>query len=179
MFLGNFKRKWLIVSVVVLIVSVFVAWWHWQAPYRVLNSFLKALETGDLKTLYDLTPAYERKYVGLDIKLIQHTYTNYLEPRLLSKYRLVWIQRASRPRYWWKQDREVVFFLWYRGNEGQLKVTAVSVVRPLFEEKWKVPFSYFVYCVAKTLDGVDRALEITRQLGYQVIADPQGSFFQQ
>lgn len=174
------KRKWLVVSVLLLIITgISTIWWYWRAPYRVLNSFLKALETGDLNTLYNLTPAYERKYVGLDIRLIRHTYVNYLKPRFLNRYRLIWIQRASQLRYWWKHGREVSFFLWYRNDKGSLKVTAISVVKPLGEEEWRVPFSYFVYCVTKTLYGVDRVLEITRQLGYPVIADPQGSFFQQ
>ncbi len=155
-----------------------VWWWHWQAPYRTLNSFLRALEMGDLDTLYSLTPVYERKYVGLDLKLIRHTYTNYLKPRFLDKHHLVRIQKFPQLRHWWKHGREVPFFLWYQDDKGQQKVTAVSVVRPLGEEEWKVPFSYFVYCVTKTLYGADRALEIAQQLGYSVIADPQGGVIQ-
>lgn len=177
-----FKRRWFWVALIIVACAIGVWWWQWRAPYHTLIVFLRALEAGDFDTLYALTPSYERKYVKIDTKLIRHTYANYLKPLFLSKYRLIRIQRISHSSYspeLWVRSREVPFFLWYQDNQGQLKVTAASVVRPIGEKGWKVPFSYFVYCVTKTLYGVDRVFKVMQQLGYPTFVSPVGGIVQE
>ena len=144
--------------VILLLLSVLVWWWQWQAPYRTLKSFLSALEQGDVNALYNLAPPKERELKIVTPELVRYTYQKLLRPLLLERYRLVRIQRASqyspKPEIWIR-DVAVVFYLYYRDDQGdEIKPPLVVFVsRPPGERRWFVPFSYYTYTTAHSLIG--------------------------
>jgi hypothetical protein len=171
------RKRYLISAGIAGIVAVGVWWWNWQAPYRTLTVFLTALETGDTKTLYALTPIYERRFVTPE--LIDSTYQNFLKPRLLTEKRLIKIRRTSikrplLPELRLSRVRAVQFYLWFQDKKGKEVVTAVIIQRPPTEEIWKVPFSTFVFNTCLSLYGPLNADKVMASLGFAWIALPEG-----
>ncbi len=169
----------IIIASLVIVSIVFAGWWHyWQAPYRTLKTFLRALEVGDIKTLYDLTPPHERKQANVTPELIEKTYKELLKP-LLSEYRLVRIQRTSAKNPWIPEilikDIHVPFWLWYRNAEGKTLFTAAHVMRYPGEKGWKIPFGLFVWKLGIAAYGRERIDEMLMRLGYDLIADYRGT----
>lgn len=182
------RRRAILIITGVFILAIGVWWWHWQAPYRTLIAFLYALENGDVKAMYELTPKYERRFVKPE--LIQFTYRNFIKPQFLTGRRLVRIQRTSLrrpflPELILTRVRVVRFYLWFRGKDNKEILTAVIVQRPPNERRWKVPFSTFVFntCLGLllvdsqqksdvNLKKVDRSMA---SLGFKWVATPTGS----
>ena len=167
------RKQVLTLSVIgITVILVGVWWWIWQAPYRTLTIFVNALYTGDVKTIYELTPAHEREQAGVDKELIARTYRQFLNPLLHQRYlreRLIHIQRESSRN---TRPREVLFYLWFQDEKYPL---VVYLCRPPDRQGWKVPFSYFVWLTAKGLYGNPNP--VMRQLGYEKVATTDGSVF--
>lgn len=156
-------------SGVAIIVAIY--WWHWQAPSRTLRLFLRALQVGDIQTLYNLTPKrYERQICGLTPDLIDKTYQRILKP-LLSEYRLVGIRRTSRssliPEIWLR-SHEVPFWLWFRNSQGKTLFTTAHVVW-YHDEGWVVPWGIFVWKLLIAAYGREQADILMVGLGYDLI----------
>ncbi len=180
------RRKKALLIVAVALIAVGVWWWQWQAPYRTLTAFLDALQKGDVSSLYDLTPTYERRFVTPE--LIAHAYKRVIRPYLLEGKEIdrIWrtsLRRMFLPELWLGRVRAVRFYIWFRDQQGRKQMTAVIVQRPPFEERWRVPFSTFLI---NTLVGIhvlqggspnkafDRAFEIAHRLGFKFVASPEG-----
>ncbi len=159
------RRLLLLCPLCLIVVGV---WWVWQAPYRTLTTFLEALYAGDCKTIYNLTPNYERRYGIVTLELIERTYSQFLKPYLLTdfpRHRLIQIQHDS------DRPRSLIFYLRFSGQE---RLLLVYLCNPPGRERWKVPFSYFVWLNAKLYGDANT---IMRQLGYERVATPEGSAF--
>ncbi len=167
------KRRRLVyiitLSSVVMVVAIY--WWHWQAPYRKLRLFLRALETGDIQTLYSLTPKrYERQICGLTPELIDKTYQQVLKP-LFSEYRLVYIRRTSMsgliPEIWIR-SHVVPFQLKFRNRQGKTLFVLADVVW-YHDEGWVVPWGIFVWKLLINTYGREQADVLMVGLGYDLI----------
>ncbi len=148
-----------------------IYWWYWQAPSRVVRKFLRALEAGDIQTIYNLTPKrYEQQLCGLTPELIEKTYQKILKP-LLSEYRLVKVHRASRsspiPEIWLR-SHEVPFWLWFRNRQGKTLFTGVHAVW-YRDEGWRVPWGIFVWKLLIAAYGREQADVLMIGLGYDLI----------
>ena len=164
-------RRFLILAVSTLMVAlVGVWWWRWQAPYRTLITFTNALYDGDIKTLYDLTPSHEREQTGLNMALLERTY-HQLSPLLQQHYprdHLGRIQRASEAI---RHPNEVAFYLWFQFQDKRYPMM-VYLCRLPNESGWKVPFSYFVWLMAKGFYSDPNLFMFS--LGYKRVATTDG-----
>lgn len=155
----NRKTKIVFAAGCVALIITGIWWWRWQSPYKTLLTFLRALERGDLETIYNLAPSKERNYRIITPELIQKTY-NLLLRQLVSNYRLVRIQRTSlhslKPEFW-IYSRAVRFYLYYCDDKGNFinPPLVVYVTYPPDDRCWRIPFSYFVFTTAHSLIGFD------------------------
>jgi hypothetical protein len=169
------KRKLAyIITLSIMVIIVTIYWWHWQAPYRKLRLFLRALEVGDIQTLYNLTPKrYERQICGLTLELIDKTYQQVLKP-LFREYRLVSIRRTSRsspiPEIWIR-SYVVPFRLRFHNSQGKTLFTVAEVIW-YREEVWTVPWGIFVWKLLIAAYGREQADVLMVGLGYDLIHGP-------
>lgn len=172
--------RWVLAICLVILIAAGVWWWHWQAPRRTFNVFIDALAKGDINRLYELMPAYERKFISID--LVRRAYYDVIKPYLLSQRRLVRIWRTASyfsehrgtfPELYLRHVRVVRFYLWFQDDKGDNRLTVVVVQRPPDEEKWRVPFSTFVYNTCLILWG-EKADQIMAKMGFKMIAHMYG-----
>jgi len=169
-------RKPLGLVLVIVAIIVGVWWWRWSAPYRTLTVFINALYSGDVKTLYALTPEHERRI--LNMELINRLYLQIIKPLLGDEFpqsSMTRVQRSSeRPgivNYLW--PKLVIFYLWFKDHDKPF-VVYTYLYR---QQGWKVPFTYFVWLNAKGLYGDDTANFMMRRLGCLRVATPGGGTF--
>jgi len=90
------KIKWIYVGLICFVLFAVIGfwWWQWQAPYRTLRNFLKALQHGDIETLYGLSLDKEKE-LGLTKEVIARIYRQCLKP-VFNHHHLIKIERQDR-----------------------------------------------------------------------------------
>jgi len=170
-------RLKIIFCCIVITILIGVWYWHWQAPYRTLISFLRALEQGDVDTIYALS-SYKERNLGLTKELVERSYYQFLKPILIKQYQLMRIRRISvtslKPELWIRQY-SVPFVLYFLSADSKRIIVLSPVVRYPGEYRWCIPFSYFVYRTANAIYN-DRlkSFELLHKLGFKVILNDLG-----
>lgn len=154
---------------VILTTVIGVWWWQWQAPYRTLKVFLKALQQNDIDTLYALSLDKERE-LGLTKEVVERIYLKCLKPAL-TKHRLVRIERADKGLL--IREPSVDFWLWF---EGLNRPIIVSPVRWPGSRKWRISFSSFSAGIIRFFIEEDdyRRFSLYKALGLKYIVSPRG-----
>ncbi len=136
------KAKWVTGCVSTCMIVIGIWWWQWQAPYRTLIGFLKALQKGDIDAIYALSLDKERE-LGLTKEVVERIYRLCLKPAL-SHQRIVRIERQNRSLL--IHEASIPFLLWF---EGLNRPIVVGVVRWPGTRNWRISFSAFAMDIAR------------------------------
>jgi hypothetical protein len=138
------KAIWIVGFTSACMILIGIWWWQWQAPYRTLIVFLRALQEGDINTLYALSLDKERE-LGLTKESVERIYHSCLKPAL-SHRRIVKIERQDKRLL--IREASISFLLWF---EGLNRPIVVGVTRWPGTRKWRISFSAFAMSIARFL----------------------------
>lgn len=161
--------KWLVGSGIVCLVIIVIWWWQWQAPYWTLNNFLKALQQGDIDTIYSLSLDKERK-LGLTKEVIKRIYYRCLKP-VLDRHHLIKIERQNKSLL--IREASIPFLLWF---EELNRPIVVGVVRWPGTQNWRISFSAFSMSITRlSVEDDYQRYKLFKNLGLRFWVSPNGS----
>ncbi len=163
------KTKWAIGFGVTCFIVIGIWWWKWQEPYRVLSAFLKALQQGDIDTVYTLSLDKEKE-LGLTQDIVKSIYYQCLKPAL-THHRLIKIERQNKNLL--ICEASITFRLWF---EGLNRPILVGVTQWPGTRKWRISFSSFTIGITRFFLVKDdyQCYRLFRNLGLKFRVSPQG-----
>ena len=164
------RARWIAGFTSTCMIVIGIWWWQWQAPYRTLISFLKALQKGNIDAIYALSLDKERE-LGLTKEVVERIYRRCLKPALSHRH-IVRIERQNRSLL--IREASIPFLLWF---EGLNRPIVVGVTRWPGTRNWRISFSAFAMSITRAFvlrDDYQR-YRLFRNMGLKFWVSPLGS----